>query len=383
VTRTFTTSLLIVILTLGSGGVAMGAEPAPMAVQPTASVAQTQPPKAPVSNIAATPISPLPPCPSDAKILWHKCQGTRTLEGPQGVYAGEWQNNMMNGQGTQTFSSGTKYVGEFKDDKRNGQGTLTYTSGTKYVGEFKDGKVNGQGMITNTNGTKYVGEFKNGYRNGQGTSVEGDKTFVGVKFANGTKWVGEVIDNNTKLVRPFATLTHPSSAESAALAAKDAAPTSPKPMPAKAQLDRFKKQCTGYGYKAGTLAQSECVMKLDLAERQRLDAEMQRAEAKQRQQEADLNEMYQLYKKIEANEEANFRRELEKGVNENIKLQKEFEADLRKLDRELDEQERRREQAKRDEAILQMLRQRPASGPGHMTCKPSAFGDRLDCSPGY
>jgi hypothetical protein len=22
-------------------------------------------------------------------------------------------------------------------------------------------------------------------------------------------------------------------------------------------------------------------------------------------------------------------------------------------------------------------------GPGHMTCKPSAFGDRLDCSPGY
>lgn len=25
----------------------------------------------------------------------------------------------------------------------------------------------------------------------------------------------------------------------------------------------------------------------------------------------------------------------------------------------------------------------PTSAPGHMTCKPSAFGDRLDCRPGY
>ena len=54
------------------------------------------------------------------------------------------------------------YVGEEKDDKRHGQGTLTFSDGSKYVGEWKDGKYNGQGTLTFPNGTKYVGEYKKG-----------------------------------------------------------------------------------------------------------------------------------------------------------------------------------------------------------------------------
>ena len=51
-----------------------------------------------------------------------------------------FKDGIQNGQGTKTWSYGTKYVGEFKDGTQNGQGTLTFPDGTKYVGEWKNGK---------------------------------------------------------------------------------------------------------------------------------------------------------------------------------------------------------------------------------------------------
>jgi len=51
----------------------------------------------------------------------------------------------VNGQGTYTSASGTKYVGEFRDDRINGQGTLTSTNGANYVGKFRDDKRHGHG----------------------------------------------------------------------------------------------------------------------------------------------------------------------------------------------------------------------------------------------
>jgi hypothetical protein len=87
-------------------------------------------------------------------------QGTYTF--PDGYkYVGEWKDGKQHGQGTYTTASGNKYVGELKDGKKHGQGTYTYTSGNKYIGEFKDGKRHGQGTYTYTSGNKYIGEFKN------------------------------------------------------------------------------------------------------------------------------------------------------------------------------------------------------------------------------
>ena len=39
------------------------------------------------------------------------------------------QGNCVNGQGTLTWTDGTKYEGEFKDDLANGQGTITFVNG--------------------------------------------------------------------------------------------------------------------------------------------------------------------------------------------------------------------------------------------------------------
>ena len=110
-------------------------------------------------------------------------QGTQTFASGSGGYAGEWKDGKWNGQGTSTFK-GTKYVGEFKDYKRDGQGTLTFATGEKYVGEFKNGNLHGQGTFTFSDGAVYVGEYKDGTYNGQGT----------LTVANGNKYVGEFKD---------------------------------------------------------------------------------------------------------------------------------------------------------------------------------------------
>ncbi len=103
-------------------------------------------------------------------------QGTCTL--PNGSkYVGEFKDDNFNGQGTYTFSDGSEYDGEFMDGKRAGRGTYTFSDGSKYIGEFTDGKINGQGTYTLPDGSKYVGEFKDGKINGQGeyTSADGSK----------------------------------------------------------------------------------------------------------------------------------------------------------------------------------------------------------------
>ena len=80
----------------------------------------------------------------------------------KGVYVGEEKDDKRHGQGTLTFSDGSKYVGEWKDGKEHGHGAHTFPDGSNYVGEWKDGKYNGQGTLTFPNGTKYVGEYKKG-----------------------------------------------------------------------------------------------------------------------------------------------------------------------------------------------------------------------------
>ena len=134
-----------------------------------------------------------------------KCNGQGTLTYSDGTeYVGEWKDGKCNGQGTLTYSDGTEYVGEFKDDDYNGQGTITYSNGAKYVGEWKDGDFNGQGTMTYSNGSKYVGEWKDGGKNGQGTYTFSDGAkYVGewkygskngqgtITYSNGAKYVGE------------------------------------------------------------------------------------------------------------------------------------------------------------------------------------------------
>ena len=124
----------------------------------------------------------------------------------KGIYVGERKNGEMHGQGTLTFSDGSKYKGEFKVGERTGQGTLTKPNGDKYLGEWKDGKQDGNGTYTWSDGRKYIGEWKDGFKTGQGTLTTsfGFNFNYNVHSSLPNDWVNEfyIIMNNLDKVIP-------------------------------------------------------------------------------------------------------------------------------------------------------------------------------------
>lgn len=76
----------------------------------------------------------------------------------QWKYTGEWKNDKMDGEGTETYLDGRKYVGSWVNGQKSGQGTIT-TSKYEYSGEWKENKKNGQGTLILPDSSKFVGEF--------------------------------------------------------------------------------------------------------------------------------------------------------------------------------------------------------------------------------
>lgn len=100
----------------------------------------------------------------------------------------------QNGQGTQTWSDGSKYVGEWKDGERNGQGTYIFSDDDKenwrntwYVGEWKNNVYHGKGTLNNMF-FEYEGEWRDGKKHGQGIETpRGMEPYIG-EWKNGEKW---------------------------------------------------------------------------------------------------------------------------------------------------------------------------------------------------
>jgi hypothetical protein len=124
----------------------------------------------------------LPQC---SGAYWNNCYGVREYPAQGDVYVGQWKNDAKNGQGTYTWSDGTKYFGQFKDDSSNGQGTQTWPDGRQYVGQWRDNQYNGEGTFTFSDGRQYVGQHKDHKRNGQGTFT----------WPDGEKYLGQFKDD--------------------------------------------------------------------------------------------------------------------------------------------------------------------------------------------
>ena len=115
--------------------------------------------------------SSLPPCQGEDDTQWTNCFGTylkKDLEdGYTRDYTGEFGNTPGKREGkgkSKLYKDGNldgEYVGEFKNDVVHGQGTQTYASGHKYVGEHKDDKRHGQGTFTWADGRVMRGIWKN------------------------------------------------------------------------------------------------------------------------------------------------------------------------------------------------------------------------------
>jgi len=104
---------------------------------------------------------------------------------PNGTGEGNFERGKMQGQGSFTFASGSRFVGNWHKGKLRGNGTYTFTNGNRYEGEFSDGERSGTGTFTWADGSRYVGEWKAGKRHGRGT----------LTYADGTQTSGEWREN--------------------------------------------------------------------------------------------------------------------------------------------------------------------------------------------
>ena len=128
--------------------------------------------------------------------------------GFDGLYTGETENGIPNGQGRFVFKD-SKYSkdgelkGHFQDGKLNGQGEGIYPNGGSYSGGHKDNDHHGFGTYSYASGDKYVGEYKDGKRNGQGTlTLANGLKFVGT-WKDGKEWNGNVYNKNNKIIIRF------------------------------------------------------------------------------------------------------------------------------------------------------------------------------------
>eukprot|EP00602_Paraphysomonas_sp_CaronLab_P000929 CAMPEP_0185032140 /NCGR_PEP_ID=MMETSP1103-20130426/20037_1 /TAXON_ID=36769 /ORGANISM="Paraphysomonas bandaiensis, Strain Caron Lab Isolate" /LENGTH=222 /DNA_ID=CAMNT_0027567927 /DNA_START=59 /DNA_END=723 /DNA_ORIENTATION=- len=91
---------------------------------------------------------------------------------PDGVYSGNFTNNMQSGHGKFTFNSGTvkDIEGKIVNGNWVGEITMTTTDGNVYIGELLDNFVmHGKGKLLDQNGALYYeGEFKHGKMHGEG-----------------------------------------------------------------------------------------------------------------------------------------------------------------------------------------------------------------------
>ncbi|HYX33964.1 MAG TPA: trypsin-like serine protease [Oligoflexus sp.] len=90
------------------------------------------------------------------------------------TYEGDWLMNARSGYGEQGWPEGSKYIsyhGGWANDLPNGKGTMTFTSGQVYTGIFKDAKFNGEGQLKYPDGNVQSGTFSAGKREGLFTLV--------------------------------------------------------------------------------------------------------------------------------------------------------------------------------------------------------------------
>ena len=103
-------------------------------------------------------------------------------------YIGMWKNDVPTGKGTLYFNNKIQYIGDFFNDEFEGKGKLIFENGNYYAGEFSKGKFCGNGEYHYKNGRMLKGNFLNGDLNGKGFlyNKEGNLEYKGM-FLNGKK----------------------------------------------------------------------------------------------------------------------------------------------------------------------------------------------------
>jgi hypothetical protein len=182
--------------------------------------------------------SKLPAC-TDNNIAKYNCYGS--VKYGEDVYVGNFKNGVRHGYGEYTFKSGNKYMGIWVDGKAPSTIVVLYDgkskwTGSYYIGSFLNDKKNGYGVHKSWNGDKYEGQFKN-------DQLGGLAIFTPL---NGLKQEG--FWESGVIVR-----REPVNLDSI----RDRSKVSPV-----INIEDSKKKCSDLGFKSGTEAFGNCVLKL-------------------------------------------------------------------------------------------------------------------------
>jgi len=130
------------------------------------------------------------------------------------IYEGNWENNVISGDGklTDPLPLGEvmyipTYQGNFENNQKSGHGTMIYADGSVYTGDWQNDTMHGNGRMQYKDGDIYVGSWVNGIKHGKGKQSYHDDPDVieyegdfeneelhgkgNMKFRNGSRYVGD------------------------------------------------------------------------------------------------------------------------------------------------------------------------------------------------
>lgn len=80
-------------------------------------------------------------------------------------YEGQWEKDMMHGEGIASFPDGSIYRGTFKQGQFDGYGRFEWFEGHVYEGNWREGRMEGGGEFSQAKGNELKGLFKGNYYN--------------------------------------------------------------------------------------------------------------------------------------------------------------------------------------------------------------------------
>ena len=82
------------------------------------------------------------------------------LEGNE-TYEGNWEKDLMHGEGIYHFTNGAIYTGQWIKGKRHGKGSIKYLDGSSYDGEWENDQMHGNGIYIDNDNVEWQGIFIN------------------------------------------------------------------------------------------------------------------------------------------------------------------------------------------------------------------------------
>jgi len=171
---------------------------------------------------------------------------------------------------------GGKYSGEFKNGSFNGFGKLEWENGIIFLGEFNNDKLNGFGKKFIKGKLNFVGRFENGIPQGYLSKDEKQEERFKRVIKESNEYQESLKGNSAEK----------SNASDSAINSKNSAQKIGQNSSNQINSNlSAESQCDGYGFQKGTNAYAQCMMQIDIAQKQ---ANMQRQERANREYQCQM-----------------------------------------------------------------------------------------------